>query len=38
MQRVRNTMVPRFLAELRADDALCAAGDSVRKPVEDGQL
>ena len=38
MQRVLNTMVPRFLAQLRADYALWAAGDESRKPVGDGQI
>jgi len=38
MQRVLNTMVPRFLAQLRADYDLWAAGDESRKPVGTGQL
>ena len=38
MQRVLNTMVPRFLAQLRADYALWASGDESRKPVGTGQL
>ena len=38
MQRVLNTMVPRFLAQLRADYELWAAGDQSRKPVGTGQL
>lgn len=38
MQRVLNTMVPRFLAQLRADYVLWAAGDESRKPAGTGQL
>ncbi|KAG2438569.1 hypothetical protein HXX76_005119 [Chlamydomonas incerta] len=33
MQNVLNVMVPRFLAQLRTDYALWAAGDESRKPV-----
>lgn len=38
MQKVLNTMVPRFLAQLRADYVLWAAGDDSRKPVGTGEL
>ena len=33
MQNVLNVMVPRFLAQLRTDYVLWAAGDESRKPV-----
>lgn len=38
MQKVLNTMVPRFLAQLAADYELWAAGDESRKPIGTGQL
>lgn len=38
MQKVLNTMVPRFLAQLAADYELWAAGDDSRKPIGNGQL
>ncbi|KAK9824468.1 hypothetical protein WJX72_010525 [[Myrmecia] bisecta] len=38
MQRVLNSMVPRFLKQLEADYVLWASGDSSRKPVGTGQL
>ncbi|KAK9846413.1 hypothetical protein WJX81_003330 [Elliptochloris bilobata] len=38
MQRVLDSMVPRFLRQLAADYALWAAGDESRKPISTGQL
>ena len=38
MQRVLDSMVPRFLRQLAADYALWAAGDDSRKPIGTGQL
>ena len=38
MQGVLNTMLPRFLAQLRADYELWASGDTSRTPVGTGQL
>ena len=38
MQRVLDSMVPRFLAQLGADYARWAAGDASRKPIGTGQL
>lgn len=38
MQKVLNTMVPRFLAQLAADYDLWAAGDESRKPIGTGRL
>jgi hypothetical protein len=38
MQRVLNSMVPRFLKQLQADYELWASGDESRKPIGTGQL
>jgi hypothetical protein len=38
MQRVLDSMVPRFLRQLAGDYALWAAGDESRKPIGTGRL